>query len=101
LVTGRSLEIRAGCHTGEVELHGDSVRGIAVHVGARVASLAGPSEVLVSSTVKNLVAGSGLVLEDAGEHELKGVPDVWRLYRVIAEAVTSIGPSRPMSLSDP
>jgi class 3 adenylate cyclase len=77
------LEIRAGCHTGEVELHGDAVRGIAVHVGARVASLAGPSEVLVSSTVKDLVAGSGLVLEDAGEHELKGVPDRWRLYRVM------------------
>jgi class 3 adenylate cyclase/pimeloyl-ACP methyl ester carboxylesterase len=76
------LEIRAGCHTGEVELHGDSVRGIAVHVGARVASLAGPSEVLVSSTVKDLVAGSGLVLEDAGEHELKGVPERWRLYSV-------------------
>jgi class 3 adenylate cyclase len=79
------LEIRAGCHTGEVELHGDSVRGIAVHVGARVASLAGPSEVLVSSTVKALVAGSGLVLEDAGEHELKGVPDRWRLYSVRGE----------------
>ncbi len=78
------LEIRAGCHTGEVEQHGDNVRGIAVHVGARVASLAGPSEVLVSSTVKDLVAGSGLVLEDVGEHELKGVPDQWRLYRVVS-----------------
>ncbi len=77
------LEIRAGCHTGEVELHGDSVRGIAVHVGARVASLAGPSEVLVSSTVKDLVAGSGLTFEDAGDHELKGVPDPWHLYRVV------------------
>ena len=61
------------------------VRGIAVHVGARVASLAGPSEVLVSSTVKDLVAGSGLVLEDAGEHELKGVPERWRLYSVSGE----------------
>lgn len=77
------LEIRAGCHTGEVELVGDHVRGIAVHIGARVTALAGPGEVFVSSTVKDLVAGSGLGLEDAGEHELKGVPDRWRLYQVI------------------
>jgi len=76
------LEIRAGAHTGEVELVGDRIQGIAVHIGARVASLAGPSEVLVSSTVRDLTAGSGLVYEDAGEHELKGVPDRWRLYRV-------------------
>jgi len=76
------LEIRAGAHTGEVELVGDRVQGIAVHIGARVASLAGPSEVVVSSTVKDLTAGSGLVYEDAGEHELKGVPDRWHLYRV-------------------
>ena len=54
-----------------------------MHIGARVAALAGPSEVLVSSTVKDLVAGSGLTFEDAGEHELKGVPDRWRLYRVV------------------
>ena len=77
------IEIRAGCHTGEIELAGDAVRGIAVHIGARVAAVAGPSEVLVSSTVKDLVAGSGLVFEDAGEHELKGVPDRWHLYRVL------------------
>jgi class 3 adenylate cyclase len=77
------FEIRAGCHTGEVELTGDGVHGIAVHIGARVAALAGPSDVLVSSTVKDLVAGSGLTFEDAGEHELKGVPDRWRLYRVV------------------
>ncbi len=77
------LEIRAGLHTGEVELEGDAVRGIAVHIGARVSSLAGPNEVLVSQTVKDLVAGSGLTFEDAGEHELKGVPDRWRLYRVV------------------
>lgn len=76
------LEIRAGAHTGEVVLAGDRIQGIAVHIGARVASLAGPSEVVVSSTVKDLTAGSGLVYEDAGEHELKGVPDRWRLYRV-------------------
>ncbi|MCI0633429.1 MAG: adenylate/guanylate cyclase domain-containing protein [Actinobacteria bacterium] len=78
------LEVRAGLHTGEVEINGDAVRGIAVHIGARVASMAEPSEVLVSSTVKDLVAGSGLVFEDAGEHELKGVPDRWRLYRVVS-----------------
>ena len=75
------LEIRAGCHTGEIELVGDDIRGIAVHIGARVSALAGPSEVFVSSTVKDLVAGSGLVFEDLGEHELKGVPDRWRIYR--------------------
>jgi class 3 adenylate cyclase len=79
------LEIRAGCHTGEIELDGDSVRGLAVHIGARVSSLARPGEVLVSSTVKDLVAGSGLVFEDRGEHELKGVPDVWRLYAVASD----------------
>ena len=76
------LEIRAGCHTGEIELLGADVGGIAVHIGARVAALAGPSEVLVSSTVKDLVAGSGLVFEDRGEHTLKGVPERWRLYAV-------------------
>jgi len=78
------LEVRAGCHTGEIELLGDDVGGIAVHIGARVAALAGPSEVLVSSTVKDLVAGSGLVFEDRGEHALKGVPDLWRLYAAVA-----------------
>ena len=77
------LQIRAGCHTGEVELAGESVHGIAVHIGARIASKAGPGEVLVSSTVKDLTAGSGLVFEDAGEHELKGVAERWHLYRVI------------------
>jgi class 3 adenylate cyclase len=79
------VEIRAGCHTGEIELAGDDVHGIAVHIGARVAALAGASEVWVSSTVKDLVAGSGLAFEDAGEHELKGVPDRWHLYRVVSE----------------
>jgi class 3 adenylate cyclase len=70
-------------HTGEVELEGEAARGISVHVGARVASLADPSDVLVSSTARDLVAGSGLTFEDAGEHELKGVPDRWHLYRVV------------------
>ncbi len=78
------LEIRAGLHTGEVETIDGSVGGIAVHTGARVGALAAPSEVLVSQTVKDPVAGSGLSFEDAGEHELKGVPDRWRLYRVVS-----------------
>ena len=77
------LEVRAGCHTGEIELLGADVGGIAVHIGARVGALAGPSEVLVSSTVKDLVAGSGLVFEDRGEHELKGVPGSWHLYSAV------------------
>jgi class 3 adenylate cyclase len=79
-VKALGLEVRAGCHTGEIELLGADVGGIAVHIGARVAGLAGPSEVLVSSTVKDLVAGSGLVFDDRGDHELKGVPGSWRLY---------------------
>jgi class 3 adenylate cyclase/pimeloyl-ACP methyl ester carboxylesterase len=82
-VADLGIRIRAGVHTGEVELEGDAVRGIAVHIGARVAALAGPSEVFVSQTVKDLVAGSGLIFDDAGEHELKGVPDRWHLYRVV------------------
>jgi len=76
------VEIRAGVHTGECEIIEDKCGGITVSIGARVASKAGRSEVLVSQTVKDLVAGSGLAFEDAGEHELKGVPDRWRLYRV-------------------
>jgi class 3 adenylate cyclase len=76
------IEIRAGCHTGEVELLDGDLGGIAVHIGARVAALAGAGEVLVSSTVKDLVVGSGLTFEDRGQHSLKGVPDAWRLYAV-------------------
>ncbi len=76
------LEVRAGCHTGEIELLGTDVGGIAVHIGARVAALAGPSEVLVSSTVKDLVAGSGLTFEDRGRRRLRGVPDEWHLYAI-------------------
>jgi len=78
------IEVRAGLHTGEVETIDGKVGGIAVVIGARVAAKAEGSEVLVSQTVKDLVAGSGLSFEDAGEHELKGVPDRWRLYRVVA-----------------
>jgi class 3 adenylate cyclase len=77
------IEIRAGIHTGECELIDGKVGGLAVSIGARVAANAGPSEVLVSQTVRDLVAGSGLTFEDTGEHELKGVPDRWRLYRVV------------------
>jgi class 3 adenylate cyclase len=76
------LEVRAGLHTGECELVDGGVRGIAVHTGARVASKAGAGEVLVSSTVRDLVAGSGIEFEDRGEHELKGVPGAWRIYAV-------------------
>jgi class 3 adenylate cyclase len=77
------LEIRAGVHTGEVETDGSKIRGMAVHIAARVMSLSGPSEVFVSSTVKDLTAGSGLDFEDTGEHGLKGVPDRWHVYRVL------------------
>ena len=77
------LEVRVGVHTGEIEIASDGIRGIAVHIGARIVSLAGASEVLVSQTVKDLVAGSGLTFEDRGAHELKGVPDRWRLYRTL------------------
>jgi len=76
------LEVRAGLHTGECEIRGTDVGGIAVHIGARVASEAGASEVLVSSTVKDLVVGSGIAFADRGTHELKGVPGEWHLYAV-------------------
>jgi class 3 adenylate cyclase/pimeloyl-ACP methyl ester carboxylesterase len=78
------IEVRAGLHTGEVALDGDDIAGLGVAIGARVGAKAEASEVLVSQTVKDLVAGSGLMFEDAGEHDLKGVPDRWRLYRVTA-----------------
>jgi pimeloyl-ACP methyl ester carboxylesterase len=83
-VRSLGLEIRAGVHTGECERFGDKVAGLAVHTGARVAGAAGPGEVLVSQTVKDLVAGSGIEFEDRGTHELKGVPGEWRLYSVAA-----------------
>jgi class 3 adenylate cyclase len=78
------IEVRAGVHTGEVETIGGKAGGISVAIGARIAARAGASEVWASSTVKDLTAGSGLTFEDAGEHELKGVPDRWRLYRVVS-----------------
>jgi class 3 adenylate cyclase len=82
-VRALGIQVRAGLHTGECETVDGKVGGIAVHIGARVAALAAASEVLVSQTVKDLVAGSGVVFEDAGDQELKGVPDRWHLYRVL------------------
>ena len=72
--------MRAGLHTGECEVRGDDIGGIAVHIGARVSAQAGPGEVLVSSTVKDLVAGSGIGFAERGAVDLKGVPGEWRLY---------------------
>ena len=77
------LNIRAGLHTGECEIAGSKLAGIAVHIGARVAALAGAGEVLVSNTVKDLVSGSGVMFEDRGTHILKGVPGEWRLYAAL------------------
>jgi class 3 adenylate cyclase len=76
------VPLRAGLHTGELERRGDDISGIAVHIGARVAALAEPGEVLASRTVKDLVAGSGLRFVDRGAHTLKGVPDDWQLFGV-------------------
>jgi class 3 adenylate cyclase len=84
-VQGLGLEVRAGLHTGEIELLEDNVTGLAVHIGARVAALAGESEVLVSRTVKDLVVGSGIEFSDRGIHKLKGVPDAWQLYVVAGQ----------------
>jgi class 3 adenylate cyclase len=81
-VRALEIEVRAGLHTGEIEVIGGDVGGIAVHIGARVAALAGADQVLVSSTVKDLVAGSGIEFEDRGTHSLKGVPGEWRLFAV-------------------
>jgi class 3 adenylate cyclase len=81
-VRSLGIEVRAGLHTGEIELRGADIGGIAVHIGQRVSALAGPGEVLVSSTVKDLVAGSGITFADRGSHVLKGVPDEWRVFAV-------------------
>jgi class 3 adenylate cyclase len=94
------LEVRAGVHTGEIVLAGDDVRGIAVHVGARIAAMARAGEVLVSSTVRDLVAGSGLRFDDRGLHSLKGVPGEWQLLAVAGghDAPTvAIGPGNPLA----
>lgn len=89
------LDVRAGVHTGECELHDGKVAGLAVSIGARVASAAGAGEVLVSQTVKDLVAGTGLLLEDRGERELKGVPGTWRLYAATEAPAEFVAASRP------
>jgi class 3 adenylate cyclase len=79
------IEIRAGAHAGECERRGEDIGGIAVHIGARIGALAGAGEVLVSSTVKDLVSGSGIAFEDRGTHALRGVPDEWRLFAPAGE----------------
>ena len=79
------LEVRAGLHTGECELIGEKVGGLAVHTCARVAAQAAPGEVLVSRTVKDLIAGSGISFADRGIHRLKGIPDEWQLFAVEQE----------------
>jgi class 3 adenylate cyclase len=84
MVRPLGVDVRVGLHSGEVEVMGEDVGGIAVHIASRVGSLAGGGEVLVSETVKGIVAGSGLQFEDRGEHELKGVPDHWRLFALQA-----------------
>ena len=76
------IEVRVGLHTGEVEMVGDDIAGLAVHIASRIASMAGPSDVLVSRTVKDLVAGSGIAFTSRGSHNLKGVPDQWEVYAV-------------------
>ena len=81
-VEALDVEIRAGVHTGEVEIRAGDVGGIGVHIGARIAALAGPGEILVSRTVKDLVTGSGIALQDRGTHSLKGVPDAWQVFAV-------------------
>jgi class 3 adenylate cyclase len=81
-VADLGIQIRAGLHVGECELRGEDIGGLAVHIGARIAGLAEPGEILVSRTVRDLVAGSGLRFADRGEHQLKGVPERWPVYAV-------------------
>ena len=85
-IRGLGLELRTGVHTGEVEVTADDIRGIAVHTASRIASVAGAGDVLVSPTVRDLVEGSGLVFEDAGVHELKGLPGARQLFRLVPPA---------------
>ena len=82
-VQALGIQVRAGLHTGECEIRGDDIGGIAVHIGARVSALAGPNDVLVSNTLRDLVIGSGLEFEERGTHELKGVPGEWRISAVV------------------
>ena len=76
------LQLRAGLHAGEVELRGDDIGGLAVHIASRVSAMAGPGEVLVTGTVRDLVVGSGIVFDDRGRHNLKGLPDEWQVLAV-------------------
>jgi class 3 adenylate cyclase/pimeloyl-ACP methyl ester carboxylesterase len=85
-VQALGIEVRAGLHTGECEVRGDDIGGIGVHIGARVSALAGPNDVLVSSTLRDLVIGSGIGFEERGTHELKGVPGEWRIFAAVASA---------------
>jgi class 3 adenylate cyclase len=87
------IEVRVGIHAGEVEVRGDDIAGMAVHIGARVAALAGPSEVLVSSTVRDIVTGSRRHFAERGEYALKGVPGRWRVY-TLERATTTAAPDR-------
>jgi len=89
-VRALGLEVRCGVHTGECDIIGNDLAGIAVHIGARVAGLAAPGEVLVSQTVRDLVAGSGLVFEECGVRTLKGVPSTWALFRAVPSEVERI-----------
>jgi len=82
-VAGLGIQLRSGLHTGECRTIDGKMGGLAVSIGARVTSLADPTEILVSQTVRDLVAGSGLEFADRGEHELKGVPGSWRVYAVV------------------
>jgi class 3 adenylate cyclase len=81
-VQALGIEVRAGLHTGECEVRGDDIGGLAVHIGARTSALAGPNRVLVSGTLRGLVIGSGLQFDERGAHQLKGVPGEWRLFAV-------------------
>jgi class 3 adenylate cyclase len=87
-VQALGIQVRAGLHTGECEVRGEDIGGIGVHIGARVSALAGPNDVLVSSTLRDLVIGSGLEFEERGAHELKGVPGEWRLFAVASARTT-------------
>jgi class 3 adenylate cyclase len=102
-VRALGIQLRAGLHTGECELRGDDIGGIAVHIGARVSALTGPNDVLVSSTLRDLVIGSGLEFEDRGAHELEGVPGAWHLFAVTSAerrvAAEVISPIRRLSVS--
>ena len=82
MAANAGLQLRAGLHAGEVELRGDDINGLAVHIASRVSAMAGPGEVLVTGTVRDLVVGSGIVFDDRGRHNLKGLPDEWQVLVV-------------------